>query len=348
MNLNKFLSLFIVVISGSVLLILGLAYFLGQKSVKYVDKEVNNSIFIEDEISVEKNGGIAIKEEPQPKVEKKVEPKEDILPKKEEAGPDLGQPAQNQVIPVVPEAMKSDEIWKKAVLAMVNILCEDSNKNTYILGSGAIVHPKGYILTNGHLAEYFDKEGVSCILRRGSPAYDLARAKIIYLPEQASKINDSDVPVNDAAILKITSLVSGGNLPENFEYFEFDPFYRPKDGDSLYSLSYPSEFLGSQTLVANTTLLFTIGTVDKLITIDDDTANAEGAYLKGELSAQHGSSGGIFLDVYTGKISGLFVGLTEGKTTAERKQFIFLSSYIDSIIKKGKGLGLADFLSSNP
>ena len=85
-----------------------------------------------------------------------------------------------------------------------------------------------------------------------------------------------------------------------------------------------------------------------MLTLDDDYSNPEGAYLKGEISAQHGSSGGIFLETGRGRIAGLFVGLTEGTTTSERKQFMFLSPYIDRIFKADKGAGVTDFLNSNP
>lgn len=249
--------------------------------------------------------------------------------------------------------IKSEEIYKKALSASINIFCYESKKGFYILGSGTVIHPKGYILTNAHLAEHFKEPATDCTLRRGSPAKNFAKAELVWLPDQTLKIGKSSISQNDAAILKITDFTDKSPLPESlpdgkagFEYFEFDPDYEIKTGEVLYSLSYPSEFLGSDTALKNTNLVFTLGLVEKIVTVDENTSDAEGAYLRGELSAQEGSSGGIFLESGQGKAVGLFVGLTEGETTSERKQFIFLASYIERMIKLEKNQSLKEFLDS--
>lgn len=245
-------------------------------------------------------------------------------------------------------AIKSSEIYATAIEAIVNISCYDAGKRLYILGSGAIIHPLGYILTNAHLAEHFAEGGTECSLRRGSPAKNFAKAKIIWIPDQNKNIGDTEIPENDAAILKIMEIVDGSPFQAGFKHFKFEPGYKVKEGETLYSLSYPTEFLGSETAIKNTNLVFTLGTVEELVTIDDDAGTAEGAYLKGELSAQHGSSGGVFLDAQEGRVVGLFVGITEGETTAERKQFMFLASYIDRILFKTEGMDFPAFLATHP
>lgn len=239
-----------------------------------------------------------------------------------------------------PPAIKSSEIYEKALKAAVNILCFDNKKSAYILGSGAIIHPKGYVLTNGHLAEHFQEPGADCQLRQGSPARNFAKAKIIWLPDQSQKIGATDIPQKDAALLKITEFT------QEFDYFEFEPNYNVREGEVLYSLNYPTEFLSPEIALKDANLVFTLGTVEKLVTVDENVKDAEGAYLKGELSAQHGSSGGVFLEAQNGKVVGLFVGLTEGTTTASRKQFMFLSDYIDRILREDKGMGLLEFLDN--
>ena len=245
-------------------------------------------------------------------------------------------------------AVKSADIYNKALGAVLNIFCIDRKANAYIFGSASIIHPKGYILTNGHLAEHFSDPKTECLLRRGSPAKNFAKAKVIWLPNQTLKIGVSEIPKNDVAILKITELIDGSALPENFEYFGVNKNYVPKVGEKLYSINYPSEFLGADIAVTNMNLVLTLGAVNSFLTVDDNAADAEGVYLKGELSAQHGSSGGIFLDMQKGDIVGLFVGLTEGKTTDERMQFIFMSSYINRILTDEKGIGLSEYLATNP
>ncbi len=245
-------------------------------------------------------------------------------------------------------AVKSSDIYAKALQASLNVFCYDRKANAYIFGSASIIHPNGYILTNGHLAVRFEDQNTECKLRRGSPARNFAKAKVVWLPNQTPKIGASEIPKNDVAILKLIELTDGSALPENFEYFDVNENYVPKIGEPLYSLNYPSEFLGADTAISNTNLVFTLGTVNSFLTVDDNAADAEGVYLKGELSAQHGSSGGIFLDAHRGEIVGLFVGLTEGKTTAERMQFMFMSSYINRILLEDKGMGLAEYLATNP
>lgn len=249
--------------------------------------------------------------------------------------------------PSLAPRIKSSEIYNLATRAVLNLLCYDYKADSYILGSAAIIHPDGYVLTNGHLAEHLADPQTQCILRRGSPATNFAKAKIVWLPDQTKKIGTTEIPENDIAILKITELLDGSPI-QSFDYFKIDPLYVVAPYQTLYSLNYPTEFLGAETAIKNANLVFSLGTVESMVSVDDDTSNAEGAYLKGEVSVQHGSSGGIFLDYDRGEIVGIFVGLTEGKTTSERKQFIFLSSYLDKIARKEKGMGLLDFLNAKP
>ena len=249
--------------------------------------------------------------------------------------------------PPAPPAVKSEEIYAKGLQASLNIFCYDKTEGVYIMGSGAIIHPSGYVLTNAHLATHFTEAGTECVLRRGSPAKNFANAKVVWIPDQTKKIADGEIPMNDAAILKITSMTDGSAVG-NLEYFKIDPFYLIKEGERLYSLNYPTEFLGAETALRDANLVFSLGTVEKIVTIDEETSTAEGIYLKGELSAQHGSSGGIFLDLQNGNVVGLFVGLTEGATTADRKQFMFMSSYLERIMVEDKGIGLSAFLASSP
>ena len=251
-------------------------------------------------------------------------------------------------IPVLSPAIKSSEIYNKALGAVLNVFCFDRKANAYIFGSASIIYPKGYILTNGHLAAHFLDQDTECLLRRGSPARNFAKAKVIWLPDLKTKIGVSEIPEKDIAILKITELADGSVPLQEFEYFDINKNYVPKVGEKLYSLNYPSEFLGADTALSNTNLVFTLGTVDSFLTVDDNAADAEGVYLKGELSAQHGSSGGIFLDTRKGEIIGLFVGLTEGKTTSLRMQFMFMSSYINRILIEEKGMGISEYLDTNP
>lgn len=287
---------------------------------------------------------------PPPEEEKKPE---SVLPKIDEArelkriSEEISR-LKDTVTSLLPLPVKSDELYHRALSALINIFCEDLSKGQFILGSGALVHPNGYVLTNAHLAEFFDRKNIDCVLRRGSPSQPFARATTLYFPDQSEKIGQTGIPRKDFAILKITGPTGPNPLPEPFEYFEINPGYEVKNGEVLYSLGYPTEFLGSVLVIKGANILFTLGAVEDLVNIDEDKFTAEGANLKGEISAQHGSSGGIFLEREKGKIVGLFVGLTEGKTTSERTQFMFLASYLNDIFFQDKGTDLLDFLNTNP
>ncbi|MBI2024295.1 trypsin-like peptidase domain-containing protein [Candidatus Giovannonibacteria bacterium] len=250
--------------------------------------------------------------------------------------------------PIAIPKVKSGDIYEHALQAVLNVFCYDHRTGSYILGSAAVVHPDGYVLTNGHLAEHFLDPETECILRRGSPASNFAKAKVVWLPDQSKKIGKTEIPEQDIAVLKITELINGSNLPPAFNYFRLNPDYSIAPNQTFYSLNYPTEFLGAETAVKNANLVFSLGKVESLVSVNDDTSNAEGAYLTGEVSVQHGSSGGIFLDMEKGEIVGLFVGLTDAKTTSGRKQFIFLASYLDLISRNEKGMGFLDFLNSKP
>jgi hypothetical protein len=150
--------------------------------------------------------------------------------------------------------------------AVVNILCTTNTGGVLfpISGSGVIIDPRGIILTNAHVAQYYlltsyRKSGfIDCTIRTGSPAKNAYKAELLYLSppwvaKNAKNLIATD-PVatgeDDFALLYITGSTKGaGPLPVSF------PFVAPavndsdiKIGTGALAASYPAGFLGGSAI----------------------------------------------------------------------------------------------------
>jgi hypothetical protein len=230
--------------------------------------------------------------------------------------------------------LSQPEVYKKGTRSVINILCPQG-KDTYSVGSGAIVDPRGYILSNAHLADN-RRKNEPCIIRRGSPAVEFATAVPLFIPAlyYSTSLSERERAEYDISIWKIKDATT--TLP----YWSLDAEATPKIGEVLWTLSYPAELLSSDIIFKNLWLSFSNTTV----TAADSTVMSS----KATLSAQHGSSGGILIDPYTGKIRSLIFGIDENQTISERKLFSLLPQAINSAIKAEKGLSLEDYLASSP
>lgn len=112
--------------------------------------------------------------------------------------------------------------------ATVNLYCRFRSGNRLFLttGSGVIIHERGVILTNAHVAQYFliepakNKLRGGCSVRTGSPARQSYTASVLYFPSAWIRARmGQDVPGttlnNDFALLYITG-ATAGELPESF------------------------------------------------------------------------------------------------------------------------------------
>ncbi|MDE2021487.1 MAG: hypothetical protein KGI71_00985, partial [Patescibacteria group bacterium] len=109
-------------------------------------------------------------------------------PKKAVASPPAAQPVPAPIfVPKPPEPGETALDVSAATLrgALVNIICyvpAGSGLHS-ISGSGVFIDPKGIILTNAHIAQYFllADRGVSCVVRSGSPAVSRYTAALAYI-----------------------------------------------------------------------------------------------------------------------------------------------------------------------
>ena len=236
-----------------------------------------------------------------------------------------------------PPRLSQQELYDKASSRVVNFFCEYSNGVE--TASGVIISPNGYILTNAHVAEAFVNQNYECKIRQGSPAKNIAYAKIVMFPSTYTSTNKNswEGHANDVSIWKITRSASGEPITSAFPYYSIDTNYLPKKDQPLATFSYPGELLGYEVLLKNLNMLFGETIVSEF--------NADFIVSGMSLSSQSGSSGGILADVYTNKFAGLIFGVTTTTNINERKLFSLSPYSIDRVVRNETGLSLVEFLN---
>ncbi len=221
--------------------------------------------------------------------------------------------------------------------ALVNIVCyapQGSNIRS-ISGSGVFIDPKGIILTNAHIAQYFllSERGVSCGVRTGAPAIDAYRASLLFISSEWIEENaelivkpaPSGTGEHDFALLAVTKSISQFRpLPEQFPFISLAN--DPVDRDTPVVIGgYGAQFLGAEQIqfMLFPTLVF--GVVKDIFTFSSNTVDV--LALGGSAAAQQGSSGGGVADA-SGKLVGTIVTSTQEKITSERSLDAITASYI--------------------
>ncbi|MEK7609234.1 MAG: serine protease, partial [Patescibacteria group bacterium] len=245
---------------------------------------------------------------------------------------DIGQ--QTAILPAV--RLTQQELYDKAVSRVVNFFCQQGNQIR--AASGIIISPAGHILTNAHVAEGFD-DNFECAIRQGSPARNLAYAKIVMFPKTyADALTRQEQADNDVSIWKMTRLANGDPLPEAMDYYSIDPTYYPEVNQPLSTFSYPSELLGYETILKSLNMFFAETIVNDF---DRDLILSSTG-----LSSQVGSSGGILVDVYTNNFAGLIFAVSKDAEINKRKLFSLTPFSINRVTQAETGLALSVFLGN--
>ena len=239
--------------------------------------------------------------------------------------------------------------------ALVNILCDAPAGGAIhsISGSGVFVDPKGIILTNAHVAQYFllaDRD-VSCSIRTGGPAKDAYRAALIYIPAAWIKQNASVITQaapdgtgeNDFALLAVTGSATNDPLPASFPFVP-PAVVSPAKSTPVVIASYGAQFL--QTSQVRTDLYPTIvfGSVKDVFTFATDTVDV--LSLGGSAAAQEGSSGGGVATA-AGTLAGAITTSTITGATDTRTLNAITASYIRAAYASQTGEPL-DLLLARP
>ena len=237
--------------------------------------------------------------------------------------------------------------------ALVNILCyvpAGSNLHS-ISGSGVFIDPKGIILTNAHVAQYFllADHSVSCSIRSGSPATNQYTANLIYISPVWLKANATilteDSPNGtgeyDFAFLAVSKSTTSTPLPTSFPYLPLSTT-PPTAGTSVVIASYGAQFLESNQISSALFPTIVFGSVKDVFTFAVNTIDV--LALGGSAAAQEGSSGGGVADA-SGNLVGTITTSTVSGATDTRSLDAITASYIRAEYASETGRALDLFLS---
>ena len=240
--------------------------------------------------------------------------------------------------------------------ALVNIVCYVPATSTLhsISGSGVIIDPKGIILTNAHIAQYFllADRGVSCIIRSGSPAVDNYSAALIYISpiwlHANARVLTQTAPSGtgeyDFALLAITKRTAAAALPSAFPSLPL-AIMPPDSGTPVVIASYGAQFLEANQIQSALFPTVVFGSVKDVYTFGTNTIDV--LALGGSAAAQEGSSGGGIVDA-SGSLVGTITTSTTQGTTDTRSLDAITASYIRAEYATEMGSAIDFLLAESP
>lgn len=243
---------------------------------------------------------------------------------------------------------------------VVNIFCTSILGGPFdaISASGVVIDPRGIILTNAHVAQYFllrdypAPNTMSCIVRTGAPAVPQYTAELLFLPpswveKNAQKIKDENplgTGEHDYALVRITGTINKQNtLPATFPYSPISTAL-PKLEDDVLIVGYPAGFLGGIALQRDLYQSSAYTKVQELLTFVESTLDLFS--IGGSVVAQSGSSGGAASNPQ-GELIGLIVTTTQGADTSSRDLRAITTSYILRDFQNESGVALGVYLSGD-
>jgi len=251
----------------------------------------------------------------------------------------------------------ADELFNKAKLeasaaslnkALVNILCTAPARSGLhsISASGVLVSPKGMILTNAHVAQYFllADRGVSCEIRTGSPAVTTYKAKLAFISpywirDNAQVITES-APVGtgerDFAILAVTELTQDSNSQVSTHAFPFVPIATSPSAlkTPVAIASYGAQYLDNSQIKSALYPTVVLGAIKDIFTFGTNTPDV--LTFGGSVAAQEGSSGGGVIDARGSLIGTITTSITTG-ALENRSVSAITASYIRAEYLKESG-----------
>lgn len=247
--------------------------------------------------------------------------------------------------------------------ATVNIICTSASGGLVnpLSASGILIDPRGIILTNAHVAQYFlikdypIKNFLECGIRQGSPASMRYRAELLYVSPTWVRAHYKEIleqnPVgtgeSDFALLRITG-PSGPSIQVPATFPSVEPTLLTSSdliGHPALIAAYPAGFLGGISIQNNLYLSSAPVTVKDVYTFADTSVDL--VSLGGTVVAQHGSSGGG-VTLSDGKLLGIVVTSSEGQTTGERNLRAITMSYINRVLLTEIHVSLSELLAANP
>lgn len=246
--------------------------------------------------------------------------------------------------------------------ALVNIFCTTKNGGYFnsTTGSGIAIDERGIILTNAHVAQYFllkdylTENFVDCVIRVGSPAKTLYKAKLIFISpswikNNAGNINEQSpkgTGEDDYALLLITERTDPTKtILAPFSFIE--PLYDTEDikkGDRVLLVAYPAGFLGGISVSKDLYISSSVVKIIDLFTFKKGTLDLFS--IGGSVVAQKGSSGGAVVNTEN-KLIGIIVTSSIEDTTADRDLRAITIEHINRSFTKDTGFDLQTFFEGN-
>jgi len=267
-------------------------------------------------------------------------------------------PPANESLPTLEEtpSISFSEINTLRRPALINIFCTTDSGGFFrpISGSGVLIHEKGVILTNAHVAQYFllrnaSSNQVTCTGRVGNPAKATYLLEPLYISpawiEENAESIVSENPLGtgeyDYALLAITgTLQNATDLTLPLHVPLSNQKYTPP-GTAVYIGGYPAGFIGGITIQKGLTITSTVGTIDEVFTFKEDTPDL--ITVKGSILSQQGASGGAVI-ASDGTLIGIVVTSTSADNTEERVLGAITTDYIKRDFKRQTEIDLLDFL----
>lgn len=243
------------------------------------------------------------------------------------------------VIKPLPIPISFSQINTDVRKSIVNILCtSQTTLINPISGSGVILNENGVILTNAHIAQYYllkDYAGIDCVIRTGSPAIPLYRAKPLYI-SPLWIANNADLLIQenpkgtgefDYAFLLITERTDPTKtIPLSFPYTAPSFTAKIDKGNGVLVAGYPAGFLGGLSIQKELYAASSIASINKLFTFG--AGDLDLISVGGSIVAQKGASGGAVVN-RDNELIGIVVTSTLEETTAERDLRAITLEYIN-------------------
>lgn len=251
------------------------------------------------------------------------------------------------------------QINTETAKALVNVLCSQNVAGAVnpITGSGVIIDPRGIVITNAHVAQFFllkdypVENGLQCTLRTGSPARNKYTAELLYISPEWVSLHASDITNSepkgtgeyDYAFLRITGRTDpNAELPTAFPYIPIDiNDHNIKTGNQVLAAAYPAGFLGGTSIQRDLYSVSSVATVGERFTFLENTIDLFS--IGGTVVSQGGSSGGAVVSDKNNLI-GVIVTSTQADTTAERDLRAITTGHINRALIKNAGTTIEGLL----
>ena len=277
-------------------------------------------------------------------------------------------PGQNSTTTIETKKIIDFESVNQAVRSsVVNILCiTGTNDISSITGSGVVIDPRGVILTNAHIGQFFllkdypIKDNINCTIRMGSPAYPTYKAELIYISSQWIKENKSALKdgepkgtgEHDFAFLKVVSKTDGSTVESPLPFTPINVSNNFNVGDKVVLVSYPAEFLGGIFILKDLYESSSISDIQKLYTFTENKIDL--ISVGGTILSQRGASGGGVFDQNRSLVgiisttSNVESTTTRPTSTDVRGLYAITVSHIDRSLREETNGGLLEFLQNDP